>query len=249
MLYSSYNATLLQPLLYIPTLILSFYIKCLAEISHALFSWHDGCSSLCGETERQAECVRTAFPVWDNRIAPVFDVARHVLLVDVESGRIVREVKETLRDDSDAGKALWLADRGVRVLVCGAISRSLEAMIAAYGIHVVPFVGGNLNDIVHAWLSDTLEKGVYALPGCHGRGGRLRFHDKFTGEASPMKRRNQGGSMQRGAQGSGRMGGPYAAGPTGYCACPQCGHREWHERRIPCVQKKCPQCGTAMVRE
>ncbi len=60
----------------------------------------------------------------------------------------------------------------------------------------------------------------------------------------------RGGGAGRGAgRGPGRMGGSKAAGPGGYCVCPSCGHRESHEVGVPCYQKKCPQCGTQMVRE
>jgi hypothetical protein len=45
------------------------------------------------------------------------------------------------------------------------------------------------------------------------------------------------------------MGGPLAAGPTGYCVCLSCGHRVEHEAGKPCNRQKCPQCGTRMTRE
>jgi hypothetical protein len=60
--------------------------------------------------------------------------------------------------------------------------------------------------------------------------------------------RGMGSGQGRGG-GRGRMGGSFALGPEGYCLCTQCGHREKHERGIPCMQKKCPSCGATMVRE
>jgi hypothetical protein len=53
----------------------------------------------------------------------------------------------------------------------------------------------------------------------------------------------------RGGQRPGRMGGPTVLGPGGDCVCPQCGQREAHKRGVPCLERKCPQCGTAMTRE
>lgn len=58
----------------------------------------------------------------------------------------------------------------------------------------------------------------------------------------------QGGGQGQG-QGLGRMGGPKAAGPAGFCVCPQCGQRLPHERGVPCSGQKCPGCGAAMTRE
>ena len=59
-----------------------------------------------------------------------------------------------------------------------------------------------------------------------------------------------GGQGQgQGGQNPGRMGGPKAAGPVGYCVCPQCGQKEPHERAVPCVKRKCSKCGAVMTRE
>jgi hypothetical protein len=60
----------------------------------------------------------------------------------------------------------------------------------------------------------------------------------------------RGGGAGRGqGSGPGRMGGSKAAGPGGYCVCPQCGHREVHQVGQPCYEKACPKCGARMIRE
>ena len=53
----------------------------------------------------------------------------------------------------------------------------------------------------------------------------------------------------RGLGGRGRMGGPLAAGPGGFCVCPKCGYREPQIIGQPCMNKKCPKCKTLMKRE
>ena len=58
--------------------------------------------------------------------------------------------------------------------------------------------------------------------------------------------RGRGGGGGRG--GRGRMGGPYAAGPSGVCVCPKCGHTVPHQVGVPCMNQNCPKCGTKMVR-
>lgn len=200
--------------------------------------------------------MKTAFAYWDNRIAPVFDIARQIHVVEAESGRIVAETEEVLADDLPVQKVIRLAKLGIGTLVCGAISRPLHEMVAAYGIEVVPFVAGDLCEVIQAWLSDNLEHDTFAMPGCCGRGlGRRRGMRGMRQEDDLMNGRKRGGTGQggqgrgRGGQGRGRMGGPLAGGAAGACLCPKCGHREPHERGVPCVQKQCPKCGTAMTRE
>lgn len=118
--------------------------------------------------------MKAAFAIWDNRIAPVFDVARQIQLVEAESGRILTEAQECLPDDMLSQKALRLAEIGVNTLVCGAISRSLHDMVIAYGIQVIPFVAGDLKEVMHAWLAGTLQGEAFAMPGCCNKGSRRR---------------------------------------------------------------------------
>jgi len=201
--------------------------------------------------------MKTAFAYWDNRIAPVFDIARQIHVVEAESGRIVAETEEALADDLPVQKVIRLAELGVGTLVCGAISKPMHEMVAAYGIEAIPFVAGDLREVIQAWLSGNLERDTFAMPGCCGRGrGRRRGMRGMNKEEYPMNGRGRGGMGQgggrgqgRGGQGRGRMGGPLAGGAVGTCLCPKCGHREPHERGVPCVQKQCPKCGTAMTRE
>jgi predicted Fe-Mo cluster-binding NifX family protein len=112
---------------------------------------------------------KAAFAIWNNRIAPVFDVARHLHLVEAESGRIVRETQELLADELPARKALHLAERNIEVLVCGAISRPLQELVTAYGIQVIPFIAGDLQEVVQVWLSGGSDWRPFAMPGCRGR--------------------------------------------------------------------------------
>ncbi|MCE5313764.1 MAG: hypothetical protein ABFD49_00150 [Armatimonadota bacterium] len=57
------------------------------------------------------------------------------------------------------------------------------------------------------------------------------------------------GTGPLGGRGRGRMAGrPATAGPGGECICPICGHREPHERGLPCSEKTCPKCSARMTR-
>lgn len=50
--------------------------------------------------------------------------------------------------------------------------------------------------------------------------------------------------------GLGRNAGNKAgSGPAGNCICPNCGHKVKHTRGSPCYNRKCPKCGTDMIKE
>ena len=60
--------------------------------------------------------------------------------------------------------------------------------------------------------------------------------------------RGQGQGMRKG-QGAGGGTGRCGGGGAGVCICPKCGQRSPHNAGVPCLQERCPSCGTAMVRE
>lgn len=202
--------------------------------------------------------MKAAFPFWENRIAPLFDSARQICIVEVESGKIVHEGREPLTGDLPTQKALRLKELRVATLVCGAISRPMQEMLIGCGIQVVPFVSGDLSEVIRAWISDKLKQSAFAMPGClRGRCRRFGGLHGIGGKENIMIGMGQGGrGMGSGGQGrgqsgrrAGRGGGPLTAGPDGSCVCPQCGRKEPHQRGVPCFERRCPNCGAVMARQ
>ena len=113
--------------------------------------------------------MKTAFSNWHKRIAPLFDTAKQIHVIEVESGQIVQETQETSPTGSPVQMALSLSELNISTLVCGAISRPLYEMISAYGIKIIPFVTGGLGEVIAAWLNGNLEHEDFAMPGCMER--------------------------------------------------------------------------------
>ena len=118
-------------------------------------------------------------------MAPVFDTAERVLVVESDDGRLVSQAHETLPADDPYRKIERLAELGVETLVCGAVTREMQERLTARGIRFIPFVAGELETIVHAWRDGRLDEPVFAMPGCgrhwrnrcgrgRGRGNRIR---------------------------------------------------------------------------
>ncbi|MCJ8501633.1 NifB/NifX family molybdenum-iron cluster-binding protein [Desulfatitalea alkaliphila] len=117
--------------------------------------------------------MKAAFAIWNDRIAPLFDTSHHAQVVEVVSGRIICQRRECFEDQTAVGKVFCLVEWGVGTLICGAISRPLQAIVTAHGIQVVAFVAGDLQDVTRAWLEGRVMEAGYAMPGhgnrCAGR--------------------------------------------------------------------------------
>jgi len=132
--------------------------------------------------------MKVAVPSWQGRVSPVFDVAEQVLLVDLNNEEDGSRRTESLGSTAPHDRARRLAELGVNVLVCGAISWLLEALVATSGIRVIPLVCGEVEEVIRAFRDGTLENEQFAMPGCcrkrrqarnrrHCRGGGLTTED------------------------------------------------------------------------
>lgn len=104
-------------------------------------------------------------PVWEGRVSPVFDVARHLLTVDVERGVESDRRERAVSNSSPHGWPATLAELGVDVLVCGAISDEILAALTRGGVGVVPWIRGEVDQVVSAYLSGELSDPRFLVPG------------------------------------------------------------------------------------
>ncbi len=112
---------------------------------------------------------KTAFSYWNRRIAPVFDIAQRLRVLEIESGRVTSVKEDTLKGELPVQKAQYLVESGIGTLVCGAISTPFSEVIVAYGIIIIPFVAGDLSEVIAAWCDGKLDSRRFNMPGCTER--------------------------------------------------------------------------------
>lgn len=112
--------------------------------------------------------MRIAIPHWQNRVSPVLDVARTLLLVDVDCHQITARLDVILEEEDPLGRAMCIKELGVNVLICGAISRPLEQALMSAGIDVIAQICGEVVQVLEAYLANRLEQETYLMPGCCG---------------------------------------------------------------------------------
>ena len=136
--------------------------------------------------------MRAAIPIFDGMISPVFDAARRLLLVDIENGREVWRTEQIVEEPELGPRARRVAEFGADVLICGAISRPLEAMLLSTGVEVIPQTCGPVEDVLKAFISGRLTEQAFVMPGCCGH--RRRFHaSRRAGNSDPHEKTMKGG--------------------------------------------------------
>ena len=118
--------------------------------------------------------MKVAIPVWNGYVSNVFDFANRLWVVEIEEDRQGSPVEVSLRNAPIVQRAAVLKELGADVLICGAVSRSLAQMVTAYGIEMLPFVTGRVEDVLQAYLRGQLQQAQFAMV-CPWQGARRGF--------------------------------------------------------------------------
>ena len=118
--------------------------------------------------------MRVGIPILRDRISPVFDVSERLALIDVEGDRVIRRAEVLMEKAGHVARAGLIAKLGVQVLICGAVSRPLEAMLVSAGVRIIPNTCGVVEEILDAFISDNFSEQAFLMPGCQGRRRRFR---------------------------------------------------------------------------
>jgi len=106
-----------------------------------------------------------AMPVWAGGISPVFDAARHLMVVEVEHGKEAHREEVLLPEQSVLHRASRMVDLGVDVLICGGISRGQSELLRAYKVKVLPWVAGKPDQILVDYLAGELSDRQHTMVG------------------------------------------------------------------------------------
>jgi predicted Fe-Mo cluster-binding NifX family protein len=118
--------------------------------------------------------VKIAIPECANYVSTVFDFAEKLSLAEIEGQTEKIRLEIPLPNEPIPQKAGRLKELDVDVLICGAISKPLAFLIIGAGIKIIPFVSGQIDEVLNAYISGQLTDSRFLMPGCR-RGARNGF--------------------------------------------------------------------------
>jgi predicted Fe-Mo cluster-binding NifX family protein len=116
--------------------------------------------------------MKVAIPIRNGRVSPVFDTARRVILVEFEGGVPTGRSEFSIREGGNGARVELLQDLGVSTLICGAISNHIARIVERCGIELLPWVVGDIDEVIDAYCGGSLGTDGFIMPGCRRRQGR-----------------------------------------------------------------------------
>jgi len=113
--------------------------------------------------------MNVAVTVWKDRISPVFDASRRLLIAKIENDRVTDRSYVFFDPGWPADLVKTLAMLDVPVLICGAVSQSPATIISAGGITLIPFVAGEVDRVLDEYAKGNPLAPTFVMPGCGDR--------------------------------------------------------------------------------
>lgn len=109
--------------------------------------------------------MKIALAVWGNRISPVFDTSTTVLIVEVANGVELNRSILKIDEVGPIRRPKFLKEQGVNVLICGAITKEVTAACESSELEIIPFICGNVEQIVTAKIKGNSIREMFCMPG------------------------------------------------------------------------------------
>ncbi len=113
--------------------------------------------------------MRIAMTVWGDRVSPVLDCARNLLVAEIVGGEVVGRKTECFDSSLLPVTLRELRQQGVQVLICGAVSQDLATVIESCNVKLLPFVAGDVEKILKT-VAQGRSVSAFAMPGCRCSG-------------------------------------------------------------------------------
>lgn len=96
----------------------------------------------------------------------MLDVAARLLLVRIERGAATSRREHCLQNPRWDLLPQTLAELGVELLICGAVSQPLACALNTCGVRVTPNICGEVEEVLQAYLKGRLHERRFHMPGC-----------------------------------------------------------------------------------
>ena len=119
--------------------------------------------------------MRIAVPICDGHVSPVLDTAARLLVVRRHRGAEVERREIPLGPDPQTTLVEQVAELGVDVLLCAAVSEPLRRALENQGVRVEMHLCGEAEGLLAAYRGAHWQRAKFRMPGCwrHAGAGRI----------------------------------------------------------------------------
>jgi predicted Fe-Mo cluster-binding NifX family protein len=108
---------------------------------------------------------RLAIPIFQNRVSPVLDSCRHMLIVEIDKNTEMDREQIYLGTMSLTERCGILKKLEVSIVICGGVSEVLANLVTGSNIQLLNGIAGEIDAVITAFLEDRLDRPQFYMPG------------------------------------------------------------------------------------
>jgi predicted Fe-Mo cluster-binding NifX family protein len=102
---------------------------------------------------------KVAIPRTGERVAPCFEYSATIAIFTLEGDRVVDQLDFPFRSQDPLDRVRLLRDQDVDTIICGGMQDIFEDLVRASGIHLISWVSGSVDDLLHEYVGGGLAPG------------------------------------------------------------------------------------------
>ena len=110
-----------------------------------------------------------AIAAYRNRIASLFESSEKFVIIHSPSYDIKNSKSIAITNNSFNDLLQLLKNNSIKILTCGAICSDNRRILEAHNIEVIPWITGDVQNVIQAFRSSNLISSSFLMPGCGKR--------------------------------------------------------------------------------
>ena len=121
----------------------------------------------------------------------MLDTARQLMIAELDEGKDGSREIIDIPQLHPVLRAKFIGDLSIDRLICGAVSRQLELFLIQAGVRLIPWITGDVDDIILAYTQGQPLQEAFCLPGCCRFSGRRRMGRGYRHRNNKNEGRNR----------------------------------------------------------
>jgi len=108
--------------------------------------------------------MKVAIPIFGSRVSPRFDCSNIFLIISIEENKVQSREKVIFSNPNPIQKVDDLANMGIDTVICAGLNEFSYQLFLNRGLKVIPWVTGNVDEIIDLLLKKELKSGITLFP-------------------------------------------------------------------------------------
>ena len=116
---------------------------------------------------------KVAIPIFQNRVSPVLDTCKHILVINISKGSEIDRENVFLGDMSLNERCNIFEKLSVSVIICGGVSETFGKICKRAKIQLINGIAGEVEEVLSAYMDGCLDNPKFYMPGFRASDKRL----------------------------------------------------------------------------